>query len=62
MRKFRSAEEIGERSVRISHIQVVLTRPYPYMFRYVWGGDVVNVGKPGWTGDRKTMLKKYWQD
>merc|ERR1712060_114569 len=46
--------EIGERA------DVVCTAPYPYMFRYVWG-DVENFGKPGWTGDRSTMLSKYWR-
>jgi len=46
--------ECGDRA------EVVLTSPYPYMFRYVWG-DVANFGKPGWTGDRSTMLRKYWR-
>lgn len=39
---------------------VVCTQPYPYMFRFVWG-DVDNFGQPGWTGDRNTMLAKYWR-
>merc|ERR1712232_1030046 len=46
--------EIGERA------EVVLSAPYPYMFRYVWG-DIENFGKDGWTGDRITMTKKYWR-
>jgi acrylyl-CoA reductase (NADPH)/3-hydroxypropionyl-CoA dehydratase/3-hydroxypropionyl-CoA synthetase len=46
--------DVGERA------EVVLTAPYPYMFRYVWG-DVENFGKPGWAGDRATMTKKYWR-
>lgn len=46
--------EVGERA------EVVLTAPYPYMFRYVWG-DVENFGKPEWTGDRSIMTKKYWR-
>lgn len=46
--------ESGERA------DVVCTNPYPYMFRYVWG-DVDNFGQKGWTGDRATMLAKYWR-
>eukprot|EP00929_Paragymnodinium_shiwhaense_P112535 TRINITY_DN80793_c0_g1_i1.p1 TRINITY_DN80793_c0_g1~~TRINITY_DN80793_c0_g1_i1.p1 ORF type:complete len:805 (+),score=191.22 TRINITY_DN80793_c0_g1_i1:84-2498(+) len=40
--------------------EVVLTAPYPYQFRFVWG-DSANLMKPGWTGDRTIMLKKYWR-
>jgi len=46
--------ECGERA------DVVCTNPYPYMFRYVWG-DVENFGQKSWTGDRTTMLSKYWR-
>merc|ERR1712232_187997 len=46
--------QIGERA------EVVLKAPYPYMFRFVWG-DVDGFGKVGWTGDRETMLRKYWR-
>jgi len=40
--------------------EIVVTNPYPYMFRYVWG-DVDNFGSSSWTGDRTTMLSKYWR-
>jgi len=40
--------------------EIVCTAPYPYMFRCVFG-DVANLGKPGWTGDRDAMLAKYWR-
>lgn len=49
-----STAEAGQRA------EVVLTAPYPYMFRHVWG-DAMNFGRPGWTGDRSTMLRKYWR-
>merc|ERR1719221_1354241 len=45
--------KVGERA------DVVLTAPYPYMFRFVWG-DVANVLERNWTGDRHTMMQKYW--
>jgi len=40
--------------------EIVVTNPYPYMFRYVWG-DIDNFGSAGWAGDRATMLSKYWR-
>eukprot|EP00930_Biecheleria_cincta_P000858 TRINITY_DN102051_c0_g1_i1.p1 TRINITY_DN102051_c0_g1~~TRINITY_DN102051_c0_g1_i1.p1 ORF type:complete len:1248 (-),score=200.62 TRINITY_DN102051_c0_g1_i1:377-4084(-) len=40
--------------------EIVCTAPYPYMFRFVFG-DVENLQKPGWVGDRNAMLAKYWR-
>lgn len=39
---------------------VVCTRPFPHMFRCIWG-DVENFGNAGWTGDRAAMLRKSWR-
>lgn len=46
---------------REERAEVVITNPYPYMFRYVWG-DVENLGKKEWVGDKTIMLTKYWRN
>jgi acrylyl-CoA reductase (NADPH)/3-hydroxypropionyl-CoA dehydratase/3-hydroxypropionyl-CoA synthetase len=39
--------------------ELVITRPYPYLARTVWG-DAGNVGKPGWQGDLERFRQIYF--
>jgi len=39
--------------------EIVITRPYPYLARTVWG-DVQNFGKPTWKGDAERFVKIYF--
>jgi acrylyl-CoA reductase (NADPH)/3-hydroxypropionyl-CoA dehydratase/3-hydroxypropionyl-CoA synthetase len=39
--------------------ELVITRPYPYLARTVWG-DGANVGAPGWRGDLKRFTEIYF--
>ncbi|MED0670535.1 AMP-binding protein [Aneurinibacillus aneurinilyticus] len=50
--KYRSAayEEKGE---------IVITKPYPYLARYIWG-DEANFGSPDWKGDAERYIDTYW--
>jgi acrylyl-CoA reductase (NADPH)/3-hydroxypropionyl-CoA dehydratase/3-hydroxypropionyl-CoA synthetase len=39
--------------------ELVITRPYPYLARTVWG-DGARVGAPGWRGDLKRFTEIYF--
>ena len=39
--------------------ELVLTRPYPYLARTVWG-DGAHVGEPGWRGDLRRFTEIYF--
>ena len=39
--------------------EIVITRPYPYLARTIWG-DAENLGKPGWKGDAERYINTYW--
>jgi acrylyl-CoA reductase (NADPH)/3-hydroxypropionyl-CoA dehydratase/3-hydroxypropionyl-CoA synthetase len=39
--------------------ELVITRPYPYLARTVWG-DGVNVGSPAWRGDLRRFTEIYF--
>ena len=39
--------------------EIVITKPYPYMARTVWG-DAENVGKESWRGDLARWVQIYW--
>ncbi len=49
---YRSAdlEELGE---------IVITRPYPYLARTLWG-NAEHLGQPGWKGDGERYASTYW--
>ncbi len=39
--------------------EVVITRPYPYLARTIWG-DSERVGEPSWSGDKERFEKQYF--
>lgn len=39
--------------------EIVITRPYPYLARCIWG-DAENLGRPDWRGDRERYIQTYW--
>jgi acrylyl-CoA reductase (NADPH)/3-hydroxypropionyl-CoA dehydratase/3-hydroxypropionyl-CoA synthetase len=39
--------------------ELVLTRPYPYLARTVWG-DAENLGRPSWKGDLRRFTEIYF--
>ncbi len=40
--------------------EIVVTAPYPYLARTVWG-DAEHVGDPGWRGDAERWSRTYWR-
>lgn len=40
--------------------EVVITKPFPYLFRCIWG-DATNVLNDGWAGDRILTQRYYWR-
>eukprot|EP00971_Amphidinium_carterae_P001497 29933-Amphidinium_carterae.1 len=40
--------------------EVVVNRPFPSMFRLVWG-SAESLGQESWCGDRELMLARYWR-
>jgi acrylyl-CoA reductase (NADPH) / 3-hydroxypropionyl-CoA dehydratase / 3-hydroxypropionyl-CoA synthetase len=39
--------------------EIVITRPYPYLARYIWG-DEANFGLDNWKGDGDRYVDTYW--
>jgi acrylyl-CoA reductase (NADPH)/3-hydroxypropionyl-CoA dehydratase/3-hydroxypropionyl-CoA synthetase len=45
--------EVGEKG------EIVITRPYPYLARTIWG-DAEQFSRPGWKGDARRYTQTYW--